>query len=127
MTRRALANEGTRVRRLIEKLGRTRRNQRIPREIRSRACAYLRERRAAGASWAAVAEEIGVRPKTVQRWVASEQSARGPNRSRLLPVTVKGPVPTATTRTGMTLVLANGVRLEGVGVEEALRLLDELR
>jgi hypothetical protein len=44
-----------------------------------------------------------------------------------LPVTVKGPVPTATTRTGMTLVLANGVRLEGVGVEEALRLLDELR
>jgi hypothetical protein len=74
-----------------------------------------------------VAEEIGVRPKTVQRWVASEQSARGPNRSRLLPVTVKGPVPTATTRTGMTLVLANGVRLEGVGVEEALRLLDELR
>jgi hypothetical protein len=117
--------EAEKVRAAVARLGRTRRSERIPTGLRSRVTKVIGEQREAGATWTSIAEAVGLSVNTVKRWGGE----RGPRRRRvdrvLVPVRIREQ-PAGERRTGLTLVTAGGLRVEGLGVTEAAELLREL-
>jgi hypothetical protein len=99
-----------------------RRYQHTPKEIREQVCELAEAARACGLPWRRIAGAVALRPKTIQRWMKGARDQRG--RAQLLPVALKRTA--SPSSGGMALVLANGLRLEGIGVEEALQLLRAL-
>jgi hypothetical protein len=99
-----------------------RRYQHTRKEIREQVCEFAEAARASGLPWQRIADAVALRPKTLHRWRKGARDRRG--RAQLLPVAITR---TAAPSGGeMALVLANGLRLEGIGVEEALQLLRAL-
>ena len=116
--------EAERIRVAVARLGRTRRNERIPAALRARATKVIGEQRKAGATWQSIAEAIGLSVNTVKRW-GQREPRRRPRDRVLVPVRVREQ-PAGERGAGLTLVTAGGMRLEGLGVAEAAELLREL-
>lgn len=116
--------EADRIQAAVARLGRTRRSERIPPALRARATKVIGEWRAAGATWRSIARGVGLSVNTVKRWGAHESRSRRVERV-LVPVRVRGER-AVERRTGLTLVTAGGMRVEGLGVTEAAELLREL-
>jgi hypothetical protein len=108
----------------VGRLGRKRRNERIPTALRVRATRVIDEQRAAGSTWQSIAEAVGLSVNTVKRW-GTRELRRGAADRILVPVRVREE-PTGERRAGLTLVTAGGFRVEGLGVAEAAELLREL-
>ena len=88
----------------------------FPRDLKVRASAWLAERRAAGATVAELATELGLASGTVLRW-----SAR-PSRA-LVPVEI---VAEPIAASSMSIVSPSGFRIEGLSFAEAVALLKAL-
>jgi transcriptional regulator with XRE-family HTH domain len=88
----------------------------VPPELRDRAAAWLKARRAEGRTVAELAAELGLAPGTVLRWSNKVVTA-------IVPVRV---VADAATAERVAVVTPSGFRIEGVTLEDAVRVLREL-
>jgi transposase len=85
-------------------------------ELRRRVTAWAESRHRDGATWEAIAAELGIALNTVRRWCDDvEASSRS-----LVPVRIQ--VPAAAART-VTVVSPGGYRVEGLSVTEAAAML----
>lgn len=97
------------------------RGKRYPAELKGRVVAWAQERRAAGAAWPVIADELGLGLDTVRRWcLASKQSAAPPR--AMVPVRV---VARPAARPA-TVVSLSGWRIDGLTVAEAAEMLRAL-
>jgi transposase len=103
------------LRRELDRIG-TRRGRCVPPELRARAAAWLRARRAEGRSVVELAAELGVAAGTVLRW--SNEGVRA-----IVPVKV---VPDMSPTAQVAVVSPSGFRIEGITLEDAVRVLREL-
>ena len=115
--------DGGELRRAVAGLGRRSRTEAIPATIRAQVVAHARRERKEGRSWREVAESVGLAPYTVQRWVkiAEEAGAAAP---RMVPVRVARQE--GSPGDGLVLVMPSGVRLEGLGRDDAVAVLRAL-
>ncbi len=87
---------------------------RVPREVRR----YAGRRRREGAAWAVIARETGLDVGKLQRWNARARPAASV--PVLRPVEV---VQEPASWQGLALIAPSGVRVEGLGVQQAAQLL----
>jgi len=94
------------------------RGKRYTPKLKARIIEFGHSRRAEGASWAQIAEDLGVAFETVRRWCSVDvESPRA-----MVPVQV---VAEPSVRT-VSIVSAAGYRIEGLALHEAVALLREL-
>ena len=91
---------------------------RVPRGVRDEVCRYAIRRRKAGAAWAAIARETGLDVRKLQRW--NTRARRAAEVPVLRPVEV---LPEPEPADALTVVAPSGVRVEGLGLEQAAQLL----
>jgi len=111
------------VRRLRDELSRSsgrERYKRVSPALRAQVVATARSAREAGWSWGAIEEALGIASKKVQRWCS--EVADGP---AWKPVEIVEATREAATAR-LSVVLPNGVRVEGLGVADAAALLRAL-
>ncbi len=89
---------------------------RVPREVREEVCRYAARRRERGAPWAVIARETGLDVRKLQRW--HSRARRRSSVAVLRPVEVLPAQAQA-----LTVVAPSGVRVEGLGLEQAAQLL----
>lgn len=111
------------ARRALRRLGNRGRTTRIPEDVRAVVLSYADEGRAVGESWSTIGENVGLSVTVLQRW---RRQGGERHEGNLRPVEVceedfAGPA------AGLRLVTAHGEKLEGLGVEDAIRLLRALR
>ena len=100
------------------------RGRRFDPELRRRIVAFAGRRRGEGASWQAIATELGACFETVRRWCGG--GAIVPTRPlRRVEVIVEPPEQPAP-RSKLVIVTPNGLRIEGVGVDDVVALVREL-
>ncbi len=90
---------------------------RVPREVRR----YAVRRRKPGAAWALIARETGLDVRKLQRWTT--RTRRAASVPVLCPVEVP---PKPEPQVVLALIAPSGVRIEGLGVEQAAQLLRPL-
>ncbi len=91
---------------------------RVPREVRDKACRYAVRRRREGAAWAVIARETGLEVRKLQRWSGRARPAASAPVLRPVEV-VQEPEPSQ----ALALIAPGGVRVEGLGVQEAAQFL----
>jgi len=116
--------EGERIRRAVVALGHRRRTERIPAGIPARVIAYAQQGRREGWSWRQLAERVGVAAYTVQRWVRIAQGQTG-DPQVLVPVRIEAKG-LERERARLVVITPSGVRLEGLGPEDAVAVLRAL-
>ncbi len=98
------------------------RDKRYPAEMKQRVVVWAQRRRAQGAAWPAIADELGLGLDTVRRWcLAAAKSASAPR--AMVPVRVVAE-PAATRPE--TLVSLSGWRIDGLTGAEAAEMLRTL-
>ena len=117
-------NEASQIRGAIAGLKR-RRTERIPDSVRRAVRRYVSRRRRVGATWRELSAAVGLSTNTLQRFVA--RGGRAEAGGALVPVSVRPQPPRREEATGgLVLVTSHGMRLEGLGVAEAVELLRAL-
>jgi len=91
---------------------------RVPREVREEVCRYAARRREKGAPWAVIARETGLDVRKLQRW--QSRARRASAVPVLRPVEV---LPAPEPAPALTVIAPSGVRVEGLGLEQAAQLL----
>ena len=93
-------------------------------EQRQEALAYVRARQQQGASMEEAARELGMSSWTLSRWGSAARRAtqQEPARATLVPVEVKA-AHTVAAGGGLVVHGPGGVRVEGLSLEDAVRLL----
>jgi hypothetical protein len=109
------------ARRALQQLGGRGQTTRVPDEVRAAVLLYAHEARSAGASWATVADRTGLSVTALHRWNRTTVP-----RSRLLPVVVSEELPPRSA-SGLRLITAHGEKLEGLSVDDAIRIVRALR
>lgn len=116
--------EATRLRAELELRSRGRERRRYPAELRERAVSYALARREAGASDMDVAAELGLRVATLRGW------RRRRRRVAFRPVEVIVPDSTRVREQAavaqLVVTTARGLRIEGLGLDDLVRLVAEL-
>ena len=92
---------------------------RAPREVREEVCRYAARRRDEGAPWAVIARETGLGVRKLQRWQSRARRSSSAV-SVLRPVEV---LPAPEPPESLTVIAPSGVRVEGLGLEQAAQLL----
>ncbi len=90
---------------------------RVPREVRDEVCCYAARRRKTGGAWAVIAQETGLDVRKLQRWNTRARPAAAV--PVLRPVEV---LPEPEPAEALTVIAASGVRIEGLGLEQAAQL-----
>jgi len=110
------------ARRALSSLGRRGKTTKIPRPIRDVVMAYVQDARSSGRMWGDIAQALGLSTSALHRWAR----ATPPRRSRLKRVSISE-LPAPHAAPALVLVTAQGDRVEGLGVEQAVALLRGLR
>ena len=108
----------------LENRGRSGIRRRYSRSLRAEAVAYLGERMKGGASAEAVASELGVSGWSLSRWRRGLSSEKKPT---LRPVQVVPECAEEEPKPVVTVVTADGYRIEGVERDDVGRMLESLR
>lgn len=98
------------------------RGKRYPAELKQQVVVWAQQRRAEGAAWPAVADELGLGLDTVRRWCLAAKKSDGTARA-LVPVRV---VARPTAARPATVVSLSGWRIDGLTVAEAAEMLRAL-
>ncbi len=116
-------HEAEDLRRDLRRHGRAR-GKRFAPELRQRIMAYAERRRREGASWMSIATELGACFETVRRWCGggSVPTARQLRRVEV----IAEPVVAVAARASLAVVTPNGLRIEGVGLDEVITLVRAL-
>jgi hypothetical protein len=109
-----------RIVRAVAALGPRGRTSRVPEGVRAEIAAYAHSRRVDGASWGAIAEEIGFSVTAVQNWAAA------PARRMLLPVAVRPEPAGSVAPPVLVLITPAGLRVEGLDVSTTVALVRAL-
>ena len=94
------------------------REYRYPQQLRKRVGAWVAERRRRGDLWVDIVKLLGVPAQTLSRWAAAEEPVE------MRPVEMFGASSGPTS--GITIVTAMGVRIEGLTITEAAAILRSL-
>jgi hypothetical protein len=89
----------------------------VPREVREQIRRYAERRRTQGAAWQAIARETALEARKLRAWCQKPLPTGSPPTLRPVQVVEK---PKASTN--LVLVASAGLRIEGLGVEEAAQL-----
>ena len=89
----------------------------VPREVREQIRRYAERRRAKGATWQAIARETALEARKLRAWCQKPLPTGSPPTLRPVQVVKK---PKASTN--LVLVASAGLRIEGLGVQEAAQL-----
>lgn len=125
MTAEELSAEAARIQEVMAGLRPMGPSRRYAGGLRERIERYLDAGVAGGANRAELAMAAGVPVKTIDRWMRLRRRAApgpGAQRAKLVPVTLATP----RFHAGLAVVTPRGVRLEGLDVEAAVRVLREL-
>jgi len=116
-------HEAEDLRRDLRRHGRAR-GKRFAPELRQRIVAYAERRRREGASWMTIATELGACFETVRRWCGggSVPTVRPLRRVEVM----AEPVVAMSARAPLAVVTPNGLRIEGVGLDEVIALVRAL-
>jgi hypothetical protein len=116
-------HEAEDLRRDLRRHGRAR-GKRFAPELRRRIIAYAERRRQEGASWMSIATELGACFETVRRWCGGGSVPAGRPLRRV--EVIAEPVVAMSTRAPLAVVTANGLRIEGVSLDEVVTLVRAL-
>lgn len=116
--------EARKIREELKGLGRGR-TTRIPDDLRDAIGVYARRQRHRGASWPEVGELLGLSGATVRR-IAREVKGAPRGRRALVPVTVRSVKKEERSERALSLVVPNGLRVEGLDVDDTARLIRAL-
>jgi hypothetical protein len=100
------------------------RGKRFEPELRRRIVAFAERRRREGASWMAIATELGACFETVRRWCGGGTMPAARRLRRVEVVAEPAIEPTA--RPPLVVVTPNGLRIEGVRLDEVVALVRAL-
>jgi hypothetical protein len=111
------------LRRDLRRHGRAR-GKRFDAELRRRIVAFAERRRREGASWMAIATELGACFETIRRWCGG--GSRAPARQLRRVEVVAEPIVEVSARAPLAVVTPNGLRIEGVGIDDVVALVRAL-
>lgn len=100
------------------------RGKRFEPELRERVIAYAKHRRGEGTSWMAIATELGATFETIRRWCVLGRKERA-LRLRAIEVVAEPVVATSDARK-LSVVSPNGLRVEGIVLDEVVALIRAL-
>lgn len=115
-------DEAERLRRDLRRHGGAR-GKRFDPELRRRIVAFAERRRREGASWMAIATELGACFETVRRWCGGGSSPAAPQLRRV--EVMAEPVVERACR-ALVVLTPNGLRIEGMGLDEVVALVRAL-
>jgi transposase-like protein len=116
-------HEVERLRRELQRRGGAR-GKRFDPELRRRIVAFAEHRRRDGASWAAIATELGACFETVRRWCGGGSLAATRQLRRV--EIVAEPIVDVRPHRALAVVTPNGLRIEGGGIEDVVALVRAL-
>ncbi len=120
-----MQTSGSAARRAVEALGTRGKTTRIPDEVRGAVLTYTSEARSAGQPWSQIAERVGLSTSVLQRWNRADPK-KELKKASLMPVVIAAGAQPAV-RSSLVFSTAHGDRLEGLCLEDAIRLLRGLR
>ena len=94
------------------------RGKRYPWELKARITEFAQERRGEGASWAQIAEDVGIAFETLRRWCI----ATGATSRAMVPVHVVSDE----AERSVSIVSPTGYRIEGISLRDAVAVLRAL-
>ena len=106
------------IRSLIEKTTTGTRRRRVPEEVKEQVRRYAARRRAQGSSWEAIGRETGLEARKLRAWCRNTRAVTPAPTLRPVAV-VAEPEPGAS----LVVVAPSGLRVEGLGVQEAAQLI----
>jgi hypothetical protein len=117
------------ARRAVQSLGARGKTNRIPDGVRAVVLGYVREARSAGSSWIEVAEAVGLSTSVLMRWDREGRGNRKNNnkKTRLKRVVIKESSQQSERGRCVVLVTAAGERIEGLDIDDTVRILRGLR
>lgn len=108
---------------LLHNQGRSGRGIRYSEGLHKEAVAYTRRRQEQGHRLTDIARDLGIKPVTLARWLKKSQG------TSLRPVEIVAsprPAEISPAATGATMILPNGIRIEGLGLESLASLLRQI-
>jgi hypothetical protein len=111
------------LRRDLRRHGRAR-GKRFAPQLRQRIVAYAERRRREGTSWMAIATELDACFETIRRWCGGGSVAAA-RQLRRVEVTAE-PAVAVSAPTPLAVVTPNGLRIEGVGLDDVITLVRAL-
>ena len=104
-------------------LGKRGRTTRIPDEVRALVLRYARQQRRRGVSWRAIGSELDLSASAIQRWARRQTGRRIRRAVAMVPVQVRGE---RLEESGLAVVTPSGMRVEGLSLEAAVHVLQQL-
>jgi len=104
-------------------LGKRGRTTRIPDDVRVMAVRYARQQRRRNVPWRTIASELGVSASAMQRWARRRERPRARRPATIVPVQVREE---RLEERGLAVVTRSGVRVEGLSLEAAVHVLQQL-
>ena len=105
------------IRNLIEQTTTGTRRRRVPEEVKEQVRRYAERRRTQAATWKAIGRETGLEARQLRAWCRKVRE--------VTPVATLRPVEVvyeSEPATGLVAVAPSGLRVEGLGVQEAAQL-----
>ena len=113
------------ARRAVQSLGARGKTNRIPDEVRVVVLGFAREARSAGLSWIEIAEAVGLSSSVLMHW--EREGQKKTTKARLKPVVIKESFSQPSDHASVVLITGGGERIEGLGIEDTIRILRGLR
>ncbi len=104
-------------------LGKRGRTTRIPDDVCAMVVRYARQQRRRGVPWRAIASELGLSASAMQRWAKRHQRPRARRAAAIVPVKLREE---RLEERGLAVVTPSGVRVEGLSLEAAMHVLQQL-
>ena len=111
------------IRAALVRLGKRGRTTRIPDDVRAMVVRYTRQQRRRGVSWRTIATELGLSATAMQRWAKRSERPRARRATGMVPVQVREE---CLEERGLAVVTPSGVRVEGLSLESAVHVLQQL-
>ena len=123
------ASTASAARNAVVSLGARGKTNRIPDEVRRVVLGYAHEARSAGSTWIEIAEAVGLSSSVLMHWdrEGRVKKSKTKTKARLRPVVIRESFPQPSDPVGIVLITGGGERIEGLGIEDTIRIVRGLR
>ncbi len=118
-----MSDPATEVSAALAALGKRGRTTRIPDDVRAMVVRYARQRRHRNVPWQTIASELGVSASAMQRWAKRRERPRPRRAAAMVPVQVREE---PLEERGLAVVTPSGLRVEGLSLEAAVHMIQQL-
>ena len=118
-----MSDPAAEVRAALAALGKRGRTTRIPDDVRVMVLRYAGQQRRRGVSWRTIASELELSASAMQRWAKRHTRRRIRRAAAMVPVQVREE---RLEERGLAVVTPSGVRVEGLSLEAAVHVLQQL-